>query len=84
MWVISGNKAVRTTEKVSIDVTQFGLMPRKGTTDTIFTARTLQGSFLVKKKALSWAFVDLKKVFKVVWSLRKLRVEGWLAKGIMG
>ena len=57
---------------------QFGFMPRKGTTDTIFVVQQMQEKFLAKKRALFYAFVDLEEVFDRVprevvrWALKKL------------
>ena len=41
---------------------QFGFMPGKGTTDTIFIIRQVQEKHQAKKKLYD-AFVDLKKAF---------------------
>lgn len=79
----------RLREKVSINGMQFGFMPGKGTTDAIFVVRQLQEKFLVKKRALFYAFVDLEKAFDRVprevvrWALRKLGLEEWLVKAVM-
>ena len=47
--------------QVSIDNMQFGFMPGKGTTDTIFIMRQVQDKQQAKKKKLYCACVDLKK-----------------------
>jgi len=65
----------RIREKVKIDAMQFGFMPRKGSTDAIFT--------------IYFAFVDLEKAFDTVpteitrWVLRKAGVEEWLVNAVM-
>ena len=50
---------------VKIDGMQFGFMPRKGTTDAIFTVglRQMQEKYGCKGKKLYFAFVDLEKAF---------------------
>ena len=63
---------------VSIDDSQFGLVPGRGSTDAIFVVRQLQEKYLAANKILYMAFIDLEKVFdrahvKVIWwMLRKL------------
>ena len=49
--------------QVSIDNTQFGFMPGKGTTDAIFIMRQVQEKHQTKKKKLHYAFVGLEKAF---------------------
>ena len=62
---------------VSIDDSQFGFVPGRGTTDAIFVEKQLQEKYL----AANMAFVDLEKAFdgvprKVIrWALRKLGVD---------
>ena len=71
---------------VSIDDSQFGFVPGRGTTDAIFVVRQLQEKYLAANKRLYMAFVDLEKVFdrvprKVIWwVLRKLGVEEWIVR----
>ena len=48
---------------VSIDDSQFGFVPGRGTTDAIFVIRQLQEKYLSAKKRLYMAFVDLEKAF---------------------
>ena len=66
---------------VSIDDSQFGFVPGRGTTDDIFVVRQLQEKYLAANKRLHMAFVDLEKSFdrvprKVIWwALRKLGVD---------
>ena len=74
---------------MSIDNIQFGFMPGKGTTDTIFIMRQVQEKHPAKKKKLYYVFVDLEKVFDSVprevgrWALRKLGVDEWLIRTVM-
>ena len=73
---------------VSIDDSQFGFVPARGTTDAIFVVRQLQEKYLAANKRLYMAFIDLEKAFdrvprKVIWwALRKLGVEDWIV-GLM-
>lgn len=73
-----GNKGARTWDEDIGEGMQFGFMPRKGTTDTIFVVQQMQEKFLAKKRALFYAFVDLEEVFDRVprevvrWALKKL------------
>ena len=75
---------------VSIDDSQFGFVPGRGTTDAIFVVRQLQEKYLAANKRLYMAFVDLEKVFdrvprKVIWwALRKLGVEEWIVRLVQG
>ena len=48
---------------VSIDDSQFGFVPGRGTTDAIFVVRQLQEKYLAANKRLYMAFVDLEKAF---------------------
>ena len=65
---------------VKIDDMQFGFMAGKGT-DAIFIVRQLQEKYLVKKKDLWMAFVDLEKAFDRVpremvwWVLKSVGVD---------
>ena len=57
---------------VSVDDSQFGFVPGRGTTDAIFVIRQLQEKYLAANKRLYMAFVDLEKAFdwvprKVIW-----------------
>ena len=75
---------------VSIDDSQFGFVPGRGTTDAIFVVRQLQEKYLAANKRLYKAFVDLEKAFdrvprKVIWwALRKLGVEEWIVRLAQG
>ena len=48
---------------VSIDDSQFGSVPGRGTTDAIFVVRQLKEKYLAANKRLYMAFVDLEKEF---------------------
>ena len=48
---------------VSINDSQFGFVPGRGTTDAIFVVRQLQVKYLAANKRLYMAFVDLEKEF---------------------
>ena len=75
---------------VSIDDSQFGFVPGRGTTDAIFVVRQLQEKFQAANKRLYMAFVDLEKAFdrvprKVIWwAMRKLGVEEWVIRLVQG
>ena len=75
---------------VSIDDSQFGFVPSRGTTDAIFVVRQLQEKYLAANKRLYMVFVDLGKAFdrvpqKVIWwALRKLGVEEWIVLLVQG
>ena len=75
---------------VSIEESQFGFVPGRGTTDAIFVVRQLQEKYLAVNKRLYMAFVDLEKAFdrvprKVIWwALRKLGVEEWIVRLVQG
>ena len=77
-------------QAVTIDESQFGFVPGRGTTDAIFVVRQLQEKYLAVNKRLYMAFVDLEKAFdrvprKVIWwALRKLGVEEWIVRLIQG
>ena len=66
---------------VSVDDSQFGFVPGRGTSDAIFVVRKLQEKYLAVNKRLYMAFVNLEKAsdhvpWKVIcWTLRKLGVE---------
>ena len=75
---------------VSIDDSQFGFVPGRGTTDAIFAIRQLQKKYLAANKRLYMAFVDLEKAFdqvprKVIWwALRKHGVDEWIVRLVQG
>ena len=76
--------------QVSIDDSQFGFVPGRGTTDAIFVVRQLQEKYLAANKRLYMAFVDLEKAFdrvprKVIWwAPRKLGVDEWIMRLVQG
>ena len=75
---------------MSIDDSQFGFVPGRGTTDAIFVVRQLQEKYLAANKRLYMAFVDQEKAFdrvsrKVIWwALRKLGVKEWIVRLVQG
>ena len=75
---------------VSIDDSQFGFVPVRGTTDAVFVFPQLHEKNLAVSKRLYMAFVDLEKAFdrvprKVIWwVLRKLGVEEWIVRLVQG
>ena len=75
-------------EQVSIDESQFGFVPGRGTTDAIFVVRQLQEKYMAVNKNLYMAFVDLEKAFdrvprKVIWwAMRKLGVDEWIIRAV--
>ena len=75
---------------VSIDDSQYGFVPGRGTTDAIFVVRQLQEKYLAVNKRLYVAFVDLEKAFDhvprkvILWALRKLGVEEWIVRLVQG
>ena len=83
-------QAIKVTERiadslirqvVTIDESEFGFVPSRGTTDAIFVIRQLQEKYLTVSKRISMAFMDLEKALdrvpqKVIWcAMRKLGVE---------
>ena len=54
-----GEDCGRPQQTVSIDDSQFGFVPGRGTTDAIFGVRQLQEKYLAANKRLNMAFVDL-------------------------
>ena len=75
---------------VSIDDSQFGFIPGRGTIDSIVVVRQLQEKHLAANKRLYMAFVDLEKAFdrvprKVIWwALRKFGVDEWIVRLVQG
>ena len=72
---------------VSIDKSQFGFVPGRGSIDAIFVVRQVQEKYLAVNKRLYVVFVDLEKAFDRVpwmviwWALRKLSVKDWNVTG---
>ena len=81
-WIMDG--LIR--QLVSIDDSQFGFVPGRGTTDAIFVVRQLQEKYRAANKRLYMASVDLEKTFYQVirWALRKLGVEEWIVRLVQG
>ena len=75
---------------VSIDDSQFGFVPGRGTTDAILLVRQLLEKYQAVYKRLYMAFIDLEKAFDHVpqrviwWALRKLSVEEWIVLLVQG
>ena len=75
---------------VSIDDSQFGFVPGRGTTDAILLVRQLLEKYLAVYKRLYMAFIDLEKSFDHVpqrviwWALRKFSVEEWIVLFVQG
>ena len=70
---------------VSIDNSQFGFVPGRGTTDATFVVRQLQEKYLAANKRLYMASVDLEKAFdrvprKVIWWV----LEEWIVRLVQG
>ena len=62
----------RLRQTLCIDEMQFGFTPWKGTTDSVFILRQIQERYLVKRRDLWMAFVDLRIAFDrvprdVIW-----------------
>ena len=80
---------VRLRQLASIDDSQFGFVPGRGTTDAIFVEKQLHEKYLANKR-LYMSFVDLEKAFdgvpqKVIrWAPRKLGVEEWIVRLVQG
>ena len=69
---------------VSIDDSQHGFVPGRGTTDAIFVVLQLQKKYLAVNKRLYMVFVDLEKALVIWWALRKLGVEEWTVQLVQG
>ena len=75
---------------VDIDTMQFGFLPGRGTSDTIFILRQLQEKHMAANKPFYFAFVDLEKAFNQVprkvlwWALRSLGVEECAVRIVQG
>ena len=74
---------------VSIDDSQFGFVPGRGTRDAIFVVRLLQEKYLAANKRLHMAFVVLDKAFdrvprKVIWWALRIGVDEWIVHLVQG
>ena len=78
------------SQLVSVEDSQFGFVPGRGTTDAIFVVRQLQEKCLAANKRLYMAFIDLEKAFDrvpqkvILWVLRELGVEEWIVRLVQG
>ena len=63
---------------MSIDNSQFGFVPGRGTTDAIFVVQQLQEKYLAVNKRLYMAFVDLEISEGYLVGPEKLDVEEWI------
>ena len=75
---------------VTIDESQFGFIPSRGTTNAIFVIPQLKEKYLVVGKQIYMAFMDLDKAFDQVprkeiwWVMRKHGVMEWIVKLAQG
>ena len=70
MKIVEGVLERRIQKLVNIDSMQFGFMPERGTTDTLFIVQRMQEEYSDKKKKLYMCFVEIEKAFDRV--LRKV------------
>ena len=90
LWKSCRGLLTASSDSWSIDDSQFGFVPGRGTTDANFVVRQLQEKYLAANKRLYMAFLDLEKAFdrvprKVIWwALRKLGVEEWIVRLVQG
>ena len=63
MEVIEWIADILIRQVVTIDKSQFGFVPGRGTTDAIFVNRQLQAKYFTVGKEIYMAFLDLEKVF---------------------
>ena len=54
----------RLRDRVEMSKQQYGFMPRKGTTDTVFALRMLMEKYREGQRELHCLFVDLEKAYK--------------------
>ena len=61
-------------------------MPGCSTTDVIYILRQMQEKYLIRKRKIYFAFVDLEKTFDQVprsvlwWAMRKLGIDNWIVR----
>ena len=90
MKVIERIADTLTRQVVTIDESQFDVVPGRSTTDAIFVVRQLQEKYLAVGKRIYMAFLDLEKAFDPVpwkvrwWAMRKHVVEEWIVKFVLG
>ena len=71
---------------VTINESQFGFLPSRGTTDAFFVVCQLQEKYLALGKWIYMAFLNLEKAFDQVpqnviwWAMRKIGVMVWIVK----
>ena len=72
--------------QVDIKDIRFGFMPGCSTTDVIYILRQMQEKYLIRKRKIYFAFVDLEKTFDQVprsvlwWAMRKLGIDDWIVR----
>ena len=71
------------TQLVATDDSQFGIVPGRGTTDTIFVVRKLQEKHLAANKRLYMAFIDLEKVL-IEYLGRSFGAEECIVRLVLG
>ena len=74
---------------VNTDLMQFGFMPGRGTTDTLFVVQRMQEEYRDRKKKLYMCFVDIEKAFDRVprmvmeWAMRNKDLSEVIVRAVM-